>query len=286
MRRDSSCAGERPPATELSLPEVDQLSTFSTLLYEREGPVAYVALNRPEALNAMNRQLTDELLEAVRMAGRDRTVRVFVLTTRLDRAFSVGADLKERATLSEAETIGARQSLVEAFDAVGRLEKPTICAVKGFALGGGLELALQCDLILCADNAVFGLPEVTIGIIPGGGGTQALPRRIPTALAKELIFTGARIDAARAAQIGLVNRVVSLGELPAVVQGLAGQIGQNSPLAVRQAKRAIDCGLNCDYATGKQFEIEAYHACLKGKDRLEGLRAFAEKRKPIFQDLP
>ena len=262
------------------------MSAFSTVLYERQGPVANVVLNRPEVLNAMNRQLTDELYEVARRAGRDERARVVVLTSHLDRAFSVGADLKERGALSGAETLEARRSLVEAFDAVGRLEKPTICAVKGFALGGGLELALRCDIILCADNAVFGLPEVTIGIIPGGGGTQALPRRIPPSLAKELIFTGARFGAARAAEIGLVNRVVPLVELDAAVRTLAETIGHNSPLAVRQAKRAIDCGLDCDHATGRQFEVEAYNACLHSEDRLEGLRAFAEKRKPAFPDRP
>jgi enoyl-CoA hydratase len=253
------------------------------VLVERRGPVALLTLNRPAALNAINRPLIEALEAACRELQQDRDVWVVVLRGAGERAFCVGADLKERRELSLVETQRLRSDLVQAFRLLNSLPMPTIAAVRGFALGGGFELALCCDLIVAADDARFGLPEVSLGIIPGGGGTQLLPRLIGKSQAKRLIFTGRRIDAAVAERLGIAVEVVPVAELGQAALGLAEEIAGNAPISLRQAKKAIDTGFPLDLESAFAFEAEAYNATLLAEDRLEGLAAFAERRKPVYR---
>ena len=245
--------------------------------------VAYVTLNRPEVLNAYNREMVDQLIEVFRRLSGEDDVWAAVLRSAGGRAFCVGADLKERKTLPMEEVRRLRAMLEEAHDLVTFFPKPIIAAVRGYALGGGLEFALNCDFIIASEDAVLGLTETALGIIPGGGGTQLLPRRIGRAKAKELIFTARRIGAAEAERLGLVARVVPADTLDEETEKTVRAIVANAPIALRQAKRAIDNGVEMDLPSGLKLEREAYDATLSTEDRNEGLRAFAEKRAPRFQ---
>jgi enoyl-CoA hydratase len=213
----------------------------------------------------------------------DGEARVVVVRAAGERAFCVGADLKERRALDLHATQRLRAELVRAFRALNALPIPTVASVHGFSLGGGFELALCCDLILAADDARFGLTEVTLGIIPGGGGTQLLPRLIGKSRAKLLIYTGRRIDAAEAERLGIVVRVVPRAELVAATDALADEVAANAPISLRQAKKAIEGGFHLDLDTAFLLEAEAYNATLFSEDRLEALDAFAERRKPHFR---
>jgi enoyl-CoA hydratase/carnithine racemase len=245
-----------------------------------EGGVATITLSRPEALNAISGEMAVEVSEAFRaVAGGD--ARVVVLAAAGDRAFCVGADLKERNTLDHAGWLQNRERMAGMFTAVRETPVPTIASVFGFALGGGFELALSCDLIVATDDAVFGLPEATVGIVPGGGGTQLLARRCGTARAKELIFTGRRLPVGEARAWGIVSRVAPAGEaLADATAGLAAEILRAAPVAVREAKRAIDDGAGRPLADGLAFEDAAWRAAVASEDRAEGVAAFTEKREP------
>lgn len=253
------------------------------VLLDHRGPIATLTLNRPTALNAVNAALIGDLEAACRELEDDEQTRVVVVRGAGERAFCAGADLKERRGLDIPETRKRRASLVRTFRRLNALPMPTIASVHGFALGGGFELALCCDLIVAADDARFGLTEVTLGIMPGGGGTQLLPRLIGKSLAKLLIFTGRRIEAAEAEQLGIVVRVVPRSELEAVTLALAEEIADNAPVSLRQAKKAIDSGFHLDLDTAFTLEAEAYNTVLLCEDRLEGLAAFAERRKPRYR---
>lgn len=258
------------------------MSTEPPVLLEREDRVAVLTLNRPAALNALNLAMMRELLARCRELEADPDVRVAILRGAGERAFSVGADLKERREMDLVQTQRARADLVRAYQAVYHLPMPTVAAVRGWALGGGFELSLCCDLIVAADDASFGLPEVSLGIIPGGGGTQLLPRLIGRAKAKLLIYTARRIQALEAERLGIVAAVVPAADLDEAARALAAEIAANAPISLRQAKRAIESGAHLDVDTAFAFESEAYNATLLSEDRLEGLRAFAEKRKPRY----
>ena len=235
-------------------------ATLELVRYEVDGPVALVILDRPEQLNALSAQMKRELgVVFDDLALHDDRVRAVVLTGAGPRAFSVGADIKERAATvpTPAEFYRTQQASHRLFNAIADFEKPVIAAINGYALGGGLELALCCDLRLAAQGARMGVPEVKLGVIPGAGGTQRLPRAIGEAAAKEMLFTGEPVDAERALALGLVSRVMPDAELLDEALRLAHQIGDLPALAVQAAKRAVNLGSGAQLAAGLQFEIYA-----------------------------
>ncbi len=248
-----------------------------------DGYVVTVELNRPEALNAMNTAMGEELLRCFDAFTWDKTVRAVVFTGAGEKAFCVGGDLKERNEMSD-EVWRAQHLIFEQGAArVLHCPVPVIAAVEGFALAGGCELALLSDFIVAAETAVFGVPEITLGIFPGIGGTQLLPRIVGAPMAREMIFTGRRVDAKEAKAVGLVNHLVPKGQARAKALEIATTIAQNGPVAVRQAKKAVNRGSETDLETGMALAIEAYNVTVTTEDRLEGVRAFNEKRKPRFQ---
>ena len=263
----------------------DRQKNYQTLALSRVGEhVLVVALNRPEVLNAINTQMGQDLLDLwTQLAVSPAETRCVVLTGAGERAFCAGGDLKERNGMSD-ETWRAQHELFErAFVALNECPVPVIAAVNGSAYGGGLETALGCDFIYAARGARFALSEVRLGIMPGGGGTQNLPRAVGERRAKELILTARAFTAEEAREWGLVNRLCEPGRaLPDAVE-TALAIADNAPLSVRQAKKSIHYGLQMDFATAYRFEIEAYSRLIDCEDRMEGVRAFNEKRKPAFR---
>ncbi len=242
--------------------------------------VTEITLDRPEALNALSTAMARYLIEVCGELAADRTTRVVVLTASGDRAFCVGADLKERNAMSDAEMLAQRTVFREAFGAVLGLPQPAVAAVHGYALGGGLELALSCDLIVADETAVLGLPETTVGLVPGGGGTQLALRRLGPGRAADLILTGRRIDAGEADRLGLVDRRVPAGTARTAALDLASQIAANSAVAVRAAKRALRHGWGTGLDAGLDIEDAAWRTAALSADRKEGIAAFTEKRRP------
>ena len=253
------------------------------LLSESHPPVCLLTLNRPRMSNAFNVQLLQELERAVAEARFAENLRVLVITGAGTRTFCSGADLKERLTMSEAEVRRFLFSIRRLFNDLEALPLPVIAAINGVALGGGMELALACDLRVATVNASMGLPETQLAIIPGAGGTQRLPRLVGVSVAKELIFTGRRLTAEEALAKGLVNRIVAEDKLLDVCFELAEEICGAGPIALRQAKLAINKGLEVDLHTGLAIEASSYEVCIPTEDRVEGLRAFQEKRKPVYK---
>ena len=245
-----------------------------------EGHVATVTLNRPEALNAISGELANELAGALLQAAAHPDAWVVVLAAAGDRAFCVGADLKERNRLDDAGWMRNRILMRAMFDSLRALPQPTIASVFGHALGGGFELALSCDLIVAAGDAVFGLPEVRVGIVPGGGATQLLTRRLGPARAKDLIFTSRRISGQEAYDLGIVARVVERDALSPATMELAEEICASSPVSVREAKLAIDRALDVPLDAGLELEDVAWRRAVASEDRREGIAAFNEKRSP------
>ncbi len=248
----------------------------------REGAVAWVTLSRPDARNALSLAVNRELSRLALVLDDDPAVRAIVLTGAGDQAFCAGADLKERKGVPASEAGRFIDAISGAIDAWSRISRPTICALNGSAYGGGLELALACDLRVCVDTAELGLTEVRLGIMPGAGGTQRLPRLIGPAAAKELILLGRRIGANRARDLGLVNAAVARAELRATVDGYLADLAGCAPMSVAMAKKAIDRGADLDLDAALRLERECYDVTLVSDDRDEGLRAFAEKRPPRF----
>lgn len=248
-----------------------------------EGHVAVVTLSRPDALNAISGQVADELAGTLVQTAADPEVWVVVLAAAGEKAFCVGADLKERNRLDDAGWLRNRVLMRGMFDTLRALPQPTIASVFGFALGGGFELALSCDLIVAAEDAVFGLPEVRVGILPGGGGTQLLARKVGVARAKELIFTGRRITAEETRDMGLVSRVVARDEMERATMELAEDVCRSSPIAVREAKRAIERGTEVPLEQGIELEDLAWRRAVASEDRREGIAAWGEKREPRWQ---
>jgi enoyl-CoA hydratase/carnithine racemase len=248
-----------------------------------EEHVATVSLARPEALNAISGRMADELAGALLQAAANPDAWVVVLHAQGERAFCVGADLKERNQLDDAGWLRNRVLMRAMFDTLRSLPQPTVASVFGFALGGGFELALNCDLIVASKDAVFGLPETHVGILPGGGGTQLLARRVGVGRAKELVLTGRRITAEEAHAIGLVTRLAEREGLHEATDALAKELCANSPVALRESKHAIDRSIGLSIDDGIELEDLAWRRAVASEDRVEGIAAFNEKRDPRWK---
>ena len=256
---------------------------YENIIYSIEGGIATITFNRPKALNALNGALLKEFSEALDDVCGNEDIRVLVLTGSGDKSFVAGADISELATF---DALRAKNFAQNGHGIIAKLQQmpiAVIAAVNGFALGGGSEIALSCDFIYASENAKFGLPEITLGLIPGFGGTQRLPRLIGANLAKELIFTGRMISAEEALQIGLANKVVPADELMAAVMKTAIGIATKGRVSLRAAKQAINRGLDVDLASGCAIEIDAFSICMTSPDAKEGTSAFLEKRKAEFK---
>ena len=247
---------------------------------DAEGHVVELTLDRPAAMNAVSTAFAEEITAATAELAADATVRAVVLTSSHERAFCVGADLKERNGFTDAQMMDHRLISKLAYRGVLDLPVPAIAAVEGFALGGGMELALSCDLVVAGEGATFALPEVGVGVIPGGGGTQLLTRRVGWSRAASMIFTARRLAAPEAHDLGVVDELVEPGTARERALELAATIAGNSPVAVRNAKRAMRMGMGTDLAAGLEIEDGAWRATAFSGDRAEGVAAFAEKRAP------
>lgn len=253
--------------------------SYENIIYQVEEEIAKITFNRPKALNALNAALLAELSDALDRVAADEDIRVLVLTGAGDKAFVAGADISELATFN---SLGAKHFAQVGQTAINKLQQlpiVVIAAVNGFALGGGIEIAIACDFIYASENAKFGQPEINLGLIPGFGGTQRLPRLIGTNMAKELIYTGKMISAAEGQQVGLVNKVVAPDSLIAEVMNVAKEIAGKGRVSLRAAKQAVNNGMNADLATGLSIEIDAFALCFSSPDAKEGTTAFLEKRK-------
>lgn len=255
---------------------------MSEVLFEKKDGIGIITLNRPEVYNALNMPTLEKLSSLAEELYHDREIRVVIVTGSGEKAFCSGADLKERRTLTEDQVRRYIFLIRETFNKIERIPKPVIAAINGVAFGGGTELTLACDLRIAEEHVQMGLTETSLAIIPGAGGTQRLPRLIGKAKAKELIFLAKRVTAQEAEHLGMVNRVVPKGKSLEVAIELANQMKQNGPLALTQAKIAIDQGMETDLMTGLVIETKAYETLIPTKDRLEGLQAFKEKRKPRY----
>ncbi len=256
---------------------------MENIVVDVKNYVANVTINREEAMNAFNYETLCDLAKEVELLRTNPNVRVVIFQGAGERAFSVGADLKERKSLSEQEVRRNVYKIGEVFAAIEKLPQPTIAAMNGYAFGGGMELALSCDFRVAVIDAVMGLTETSLAIIPGAGGTQRLPRLIGEAKAMELILTAKRMTAEEALQYGVVTKVVKRDTFMNEVNELANRILANAPIAVQQAKFAIKNGMNADLHTGLEIERKAYELTIPTEDRVEALQAFAEKRKPNFR---
>jgi enoyl-CoA hydratase len=256
---------------------------LENILFEYRDHIAFVTINREDALNAFNYDTLKELQDTVEKIRVNPAIRIVIFTGAGDKAFSVGADLKERKSLSNEEVKRNIYKINEVFNAIDQLPQPTIALMNGYAFGGGMELALACDFRIVAEKTLLGLTETSLAIIPGAGGTQRLPRLIGQAKALELILTARRIPSEEAYQFGLVTQVVPREKLLDTAVEWANRILQNGPIGVQQAKFAIKQGMNADLATGLQIERKAYEVTIPTEDRLEALQAFSEKRKPVFK---
>lgn len=252
-----------------------------TLRRDETNPhVAEIVLDRPEALNAISSALARRLTRVCAEVAADSSVRAVVLSAAGEKAFCVGADLKERRTMTDDELLAQRPVLRAAFRGVLDMPQPVVAAVHGYALGGGCELVLSCDLIVADETAVFGLPEVSVGLVPGGGGTQLAIRRLGVGRAADLVLTGRRLGVDEAEKYGLVDRRVPAGKAREEALAIAATIAGNSPTAVRAAKRAMRLGWGVGLDAGLDIEENAWRSVAFSPDRREGIAAFNEKRKP------
>jgi len=250
---------------------------YQNVIFEKEENIAVISFNRPEAMNALNNQTRAEFTAAIAEVAADDEIKVLILTGS-GKAFVAGSDIKEfsQTTPYVAHNIQRLGEMVE------KLQKPVIAAVNGFCLGGGCEIAMGCDIVIASEKAKFGQTEINIGIIPGGGGTQRLPRLIGVCKAKELIYTGDIISAEEAFRLGLVNRIVPMDELMPAAKELAKKIATKSTAALKLAKTAINRGMQTNLESGLKYEYELYSLALSLEDKVEGVNAFLEKRAPKF----
>ena len=256
---------------------------YEHIIFQAEEGIATITFNRPRALNALNAELLEEFSKALDEIETDENIRVLVLTGSGDKSFVAGADITELATFSPLTAKNFAQKGHAIIAKLQQLPIAVIAAVNGFALGGGTEIAIACDFIYASENAKFGQPEINLGLIPGFGGTQRLPRLIGSNMAKELVFTGKMISATEAENIGLVNKVVPQDQLMEEVIKTAREIAFKGKASLRAAKQTINFGLNADLATGIHIEVEGFGLCFGSSDSKEGTSAFLEKRKPEFK---
>jgi enoyl-CoA hydratase len=253
------------------------------VLYEKQEQVATITLNRPESLNALNTALLTELRDALEAAEADAAVRVVVITGAGGKAFCAGADVAELLKKTPEEARAFSQWFQGIFTVIETLRKPVIAEIRGFCLGGGLELALACDVRIASDTSTFGLPEVNLAIIPGGGGTQRLPRLIGKTKALEMLMTGEPIDATEAVRLTLVNKIVPVEELDRAVDMFVQKLLTKSPSTLGILKEAVNKGLEMDLEQALEYETGCFEDALKTEGAQEGLKAFLEKRKPDFK---
>lgn len=256
---------------------------YANLLLEKSGPIAVLTINRPKALNALNSDTLSELSTVLDELGRDSSVKVVILTGSGDKAFVAGADISQMKDFNTLEGRRFAQLGQATFRKLEFLPQAVIAAINGFALGGGCELAMACDIRLASENAKFGQPEVSLGLTAGFGGTQRLPRIVGTGVANELLFTGDIIDVQEAYRIGLANRVYPLNTLMEEAQKLAKRIAGRAPVAVQLSKSAIQRGINMDLDNAQAYEAEVFGLAFSTQDQTEGCKAFLEKRKPAFE---
>ena len=256
---------------------------MNVVTYEQIEHVAYVTLNRPDTLNAFNFEMLEQLQTIVESIRINPDIRLVILTASGEKSFSVGADLKERKTLPESLVRRNLNRFGEVFSMIDQLPQPTICMLNGYAFGGGLEIALACDFRIAANDIIVGLTETSLGIIPGAGGTQRLPRLIGETKAMELILTAKKLNAQEAYEYGIFNAIVERENLLTYTRDFAEAILRNAPIAVQQAKFAIKQGMKTDIQTGLLIERKAYELTMPTEDRIEALNAFSEKRHPIFK---
>jgi len=257
--------------------------SLETVTYEKKGAIAYVTMNRPKVLNALNRAAVADLRTAFEDAQDDPAVRGVIITGAGEKSFIAGADINEVATDTPIQAEEKTQRGHALMDLIENLGKPVIAAVNGFALGGGCETALACTIRLASENAKFSLPEVKLGILPGYGGTQRLPRLVGKGVALQLILSGAMINAQEAYRIGLVNEVVPADQLISRAEAILSQIGANAPLSVKFALEAVNKGIETSLAEGLLLESALLAICASTEDKKEGTSAFLEKRAPKFQ---
>lgn len=253
------------------------------VLLEKEPPLATITVNRPKALNALNSKVLSAMEQVLESVNDDEDIRVVIITGAGEKAFVAGADIAEMSEMTPLEGTNFSRQGQLVFKSVQDLKKPVIAAVNGYALGGGSELALACDFIYASENAKFGVPEVTLGIFPGFGGTQRLPRLLGKGHAKELILTGKMISAGEAYEIGMVNKVVPQDQLMDAVKDVAMLIAKNGPIAVSIAKNLVDVGYDIPLDDGCVLESRSFGMCCATEDKKEGMKAFLEKRKPVFK---
>jgi enoyl-CoA hydratase len=258
-------------------------ATLENVLYEKKGAVAYITLNRPQVLNALNQRTWEELRSAFEDARDDAEIRGIIVTGAGDKAFAAGADISELAKATAVEAEESSSYGQEVLNLVESLGKPVIAAVNGFALGGGCETAMACTIRVASENAKFGVPEVTLGLIPGCGGTQRLPRLVGKGRALQLILSGGMIGADEAYRIGLVNEVVPAADLISRAEAILKPILANAPLSVKFALEAVNNGLNTTVTEGLALEASYFGLCAGTEDKKEGTEAFLQKRKAQFQ---
>jgi len=258
--------------------------SYQTLIFEEKDQIAYITLNQPKSLNALSRQVLEDLGAVAEELKQSSSVKVVIISGAGDRAFAAGANIKEMSTISPQQAQSLSLLGNKVFEAIANLPQPVIGAVNGYALGGGCELSLACDIRLASDKAVFGQPEVHLGILPGFGGSQRLPRLVGPARAKEIIYTGRNVKADEALTIGLVNQVVPADLLMAEADKLAKMILNQGQLAVQKAKLAIDLGLDLPLNRALEVEAEMFGNLFATEDQKEGMQAFIDKRQPNFKN--
>ena len=255
---------------------------YETLLFDTDGPVATITINRPQALNALSTQVFTEMGALLEQIAQDTAIRVVVLRGAGEKSFVAGADISEMAGMTRAQAEARSWNGMRLYDRMRRLPQPIIASIQGYALGGGMLIALACDIRVASTRASFGYPEIKLGIFPGTGGTVLIDRLLGAAAARAICILGERLSAERAFQLGIVTRLVEPGELGAATAAAAQTIAGYSPLALRELKRALNASLELDFASAREVEIEAYGAAFDSQDRQEGMRAFLEKRAPKF----